>query len=330
MLQSDQTAAVAPSADLVAWSRLGSAYRPADLVDALEKGTLVEVQGMIRPAEDLALYRAEMAEWPGTDNVPPWRQARADWVEANDEFRREILYRLEDDGPLTSRDIPDTSLVPWRSTGWNNNRNVAMMLEMLAERGEVATVGRRGRERLWDLAERVYPDDPPVPAAEAVRRRNARRLRALGICRSRGPACSVEPLDVTDAGVPAVVDGVKGEWRIDPELLDQPFRGRMALLSPLDRLVYDRARMADLFDFDYQLEMYKPAAKRRWGYYALPILHGDLLVGKVDAATDTRARVLRINAVHEDVPFSPAMTTALDAEIDSLAECLGLEVCSAS
>ena len=101
--------------------------------------------------------------------------------------------------------------------------------------------------------------------------------------------------------------------------------GRAALLSPLDRLVFDRKRIAEIFEFDYQLEMYKPVAKRRWGYYALPILYGDRLVGKVDAAADQRAGVLRINAIHQDVEFSPAIRAAVDHEIDDLARFLELE-----
>jgi uncharacterized protein YcaQ len=327
LLQHDATAAVAPSADLVAWSRLGMSYSVQQLCDALREHRLIELRGMIRPAEDVALYLAEMAEWPGRDDVPGWRRARADWVRANDAFRRYILDRLECDGPLTSRDLPDTATVPWRSSGWNHNRNVAMMLEFLEQRGEVASTGlRRGRDRLWDLASRVYPDVPAVPVDEARQIRNARRLRSLGIARASGPECPVEPMDVgSELGEPAVIDGVQGQWRVHPEHVGQPFRGRAAVLSPLDRLVYDRKRMAEIFEFDYQLEMYKPAAKRRWGYFALPILYGDQLVGKLDATADHSAGALRIHAVHEDVDWTKAMAREIDEEITDLATWLGLE-----
>jgi uncharacterized protein len=121
-----------------------------------------------------------------------------------------------------------------------------------------------------------------------------------------------------------VVEGVKGQWRVDPELLDRAFTGRAALLSPLDRLVYDRRRMTELFEYDYQLEMYKPAAKRRWGYWALPILYGDRLVGKLDATADGKAGVLRVDAIHQDVPFNKAMTAAVQHEIKDLAHWLRL------
>jgi uncharacterized protein YcaQ len=325
-LQTDGTKAVAPSADLVAWSRLGAKYRPSDLAAALEQHTLVEFRGLIRPGEDLALYRAEQAAWRGGADGPGWRRAQARWVEANDAFRQYLLRRLEDDGPMTARDLPDTCAVPWTSSGWNNNRNTAMMLEFLELRGEVACTGmRRGRERLWDLASRVFPDGPTVPIEEAFRRRNERRLPSLGIARPDGPECPVEPMDVVDVGEPAVIDGVKGEWRVDPAQLGRPFTGRAAILSPLDRLVYDRKRMVEIFEFDYQLEMYKPAAKRRWGYFALPILYGDRLVGKLDATADRKAGVLRIHAVHQDVEWPKRMAVAIDREITDLARWLELE-----
>jgi uncharacterized protein len=326
LLQIDPTAAIAPNADLVAWSRLGSPYSPADLELALENRTLIELRAMIRPSEDLVLYRAEMAEWPGREPLRDWQVLRRDWVLANDVCRRDILDRLRTAGPLPSRDLPDKCQLPWASTGWTNNRNVTQMLELMASRGEVAVAGRKGRERLWDLASRVYPNNPAIPADEALRLRNERRLRALGIVRAQGPECPVEPLDVAEAGEPAVVEGVRGRWRVDPSLLGQPFSGRAALLSPFDRLIHDRKRTLELFEFDYQLEMYKPAAKRRWGYFALPVLYEDRLVGKVDATADPRGGVLRVNAVHEDVPFSKAMTAAISGEIKDLARWLGLDL----
>jgi uncharacterized protein len=187
-------------------------------------------------------------------------------------------------------------------------------------RGEVAIAGRLGRERIWDLPERVYPPDVVVPSADDAQRiRNERRLASLGIARQKTTALPLEPVDVGDAGEPAVVEGVKGEWRVDPAVLGAEFEGRTALLSPFDRLVYDRRRALELFDFEYTLEMYKPAAKRRWGYYALPVLHGDQLVGKVDATADRKASVLRVHAIHEDVRFTRAMTKAVQAELDELA-----------
>ncbi len=319
LLQIDPTAAIAPSADLVAWSRLGSAYQPAHLQVALERDrSLFEHGALVRPMSDLGLYLADAAVWP------PWERTR-EWLSGNDSFRRDILKRLKSSGPLTSRDIPDTSVVPWGSTGWTNNRNVTQMLECLMMRGEVAIAGRVGRERVWDLAERVYPADVVVPSVdEAGWMKNERRLASLGIARRKTTAMPVEPIDVGEAGEPAVVQGIKGEWRVDPAALGEDFEGRTALLSPFDRLIHDRARAQELFDFEYVLEMYKPAAKRRWGYYALPVLHHDRLVGKLDATADRKASVLRVHAIHEDLKFTRTMTKAVQAELDDLASWLGL------
>src|SRR5213079_612363 len=140
----------------------------------------------------------------------------------------------------------------------------------------------------------------------------------------------LEPIHVGDAGEPAVVVGVKDEWRVDPAALDVgDFEGRIALLSPFDRLIYDRLRAQELFDFEYTLEMYKPAAKRRWGYFALPVLHGDRLVGKVDAVADRKASVLRVNAIHEDVTFTSSMAKGVQVELEDLASWIGLDAMDA-
>jgi uncharacterized protein len=322
LLQVDPTAAIAPNADLVAWSRLGSSYDPVELTRALEQErTLFELDALVRPMDDLPLYRADMANWP------PWPKSRH-WLEQNDGFRRDILELLARSGPLPSREIPDTSRVAWPSTGWTNARNVTQMLEFLLMRGEAAISSRRGRDRLWDLAERVYPSEllaaPVIPVDEARRTRDERRLRALGVAREGDLAVPKDAVTVGDAGDAAVVDGVPGTWRVDPAALDQPFTGRTALLSPFDRLIYDRARTLQLFEFDYVLEMYKPKEKRRWGYFALSILHDDRLIGKVDAIADRKAGAFRVDAVHQDVPFTPSMTDGVDAELADLAGWLQL------
>ena len=232
-----------------------------------------------------------------------------------------LLDRLRDSGPTASRDIPDTSALPWTSTGWKNDQNVTQMLEFLAARGYVAIAGRRGKQRVWDLAERVFPADlldAAVPVDDARRIVEERRLHALGI---------IKPPVVT-VGDEVEVEGVTGTWRLDPgaaEVLDAAgFPGRTALLSPFDRLAHHRGRAAELFDFEYVLEMYKPKDKRRWGYFALPILHGDRLVGKIDAAADRAADALVVHALHEDVPFDAAIRDGVAAELGSLAGWLGL------
>ncbi len=116
-------------------------------------------------------------------------------------------------------------------------------------------------------------------------------------------------------------------WRVDPEALASTIpTTRTVVLSPFDRLVFERERLPALWDYEYALEMYKPAAKRRWGYFALPILHHDLLIGKVDATAEHDAGILRVDAVHEDDPFTPAMHEGVEQALADLGDRLGLEV----
>ena len=324
LLQIDPTAAIAPSADLVLWSRLGSTYDPAGLTRAIEhERTLVETVAFIRSTRDVPAVIAEARDAETHPSI-------AAWLETNESFRRDILALLEKKGPLLSRDIPDTSVEPWPSSGWTNNRNITKMLELLALRGVVAISGRKGRQRYWDLPERVYPADlPTLDLDTAVRQRNERRLEALGIARSGGMQYPGESPYVGDAGEEAVVEGTPGTWRVHPGYVGLPFQGRTALLSPFDRLIHDRVRAEQLFGFEYILEMYKPKEKRRWGYFALPVLHGDRLVGKLDATADRKAGTLVVNAIHEDVRFTKAMAAAVRAEVADLAAWLGLEVTGA-
>lgn len=331
-LQVDLTNVVAQHADLALWSRLGAAREPdlePDLEELLGDGALVEHQALLRPSEDIALFRADMDAWPGEPPLREWQEDLADWVAANDGCRREILALLRSEGPTAARDLPDSCEVPWRSSGWTNNKNVMKLLECMEARGEVAVASREGRERRWDLAERIHPGDPAVPGEQAHRTLAERRLRALGLARPRALEAWHEPYDVRDVGEPARVEGVRGLWRIDPRYVDgafEAFEGRTAILSPIDRLVFDRKRMEELFGFDYQLEMYKPVAQRRWGYWAMPVLDGDELVGKVDATADREAGVLIVDAVHEDGAWSSGRRKRVEAELAALGEWLDLDV----
>lgn len=320
-LQIDPTAAIAPNADLVLWSRLGSSYDPDDLVKAVEHDrTLVETVAYVRPLRDVPAVIAET-------NHAESHSFRARWLATNEPFRRDILAVLNKSGPLLSREIPDTSVEPWPSSGWNNDRNTTQMLEALAQRGQIAISGRKGRQRYWDLPERVYPSGlPQLDLETAIEQRNERRLAAIGIARTAGPVSPSESPYVGQAGEEAVITGVPGSWRVHPAYLGMPFSGRTALLSPFDRLVHDRVRTEQLFGFEYILEMYKPKDKRRWGYFALPILHRDRLVGKLDATADRKGGRLVVNAIHEDLPFSKTVTTAVRREIADLATWLGLVV----
>ena len=284
-LQLDPTAAIAPSADLVLWSRLGSSYRPDLLQQALEQErTLFEYNAVVRPMSDLRLYLADMA------TRPSYARGR-EWLRANDRFRRDILDRLGTSGPLMSRDIPDTSVVPWPSSGWTNDRNVTQMLELLGICGEIAVAGRIGRQRVWDLAERVYPADTPVvPAEEAHRIQNERRLRSLGIAREKGTAVPVEPNVVgrcrrASDGRGRARDVARGPTRRSASRSKDGLRCcRRSTACPMT----GRAR-SSCSTSSTSSRCTSPRRKRRWGYFALPILHHDRLVGKLDATADRKS-----------------------------------------
>jgi uncharacterized protein YcaQ len=202
------------------------------------------------------------------------------------------------------------------------------MLEILWAKGEVMIVGRDGQQRIWDLAERRLPvDEPRLPAAQVARRLMERQLRARGVARRRdlGIGMSGDRVPgeqrVFDAmlregvALPARVEGVKGDWFVHANLLDRPFRGRTVLLSPFDDLISDRARTEAMFDFLYRIEIYVPKAKRQYGYFVLPILHRDRLIGRVDPVFDRSARELRLNGVWAErgapAEAGPAVATAI-------------------
>jgi uncharacterized protein YcaQ len=292
-LQLDPISTVAPPQHLVLWSRLGP-YDVAELDRLLwvEK-KLFEWNAYIWPIEDLALVRARMRR--RRTGKYAWERRATEFLRRNARYRRYVLAELERNGPMLSRELDDHSVRTWESQGWYGSRNTAVMLDILHGRGEVAIVGRRNGQRLWDLAERWYPETETVSLREAERLRAEKRFRALGV-------------RLTRAG-----------WEAHPEVDDGPVPDdRVTFLSPFDRLVHDRDRAEALFGFRYRLEMYVPRAKREYGYYVLPILAGDRLVGRIEPRFDRTSRTLDVLGVWGDTP-------PLDEPLTSLVRWLGAE-----
>jgi len=278
-LQIDPISAVAPPQHLVLWSRLGDRYDRAELDRLLwEEKQLVEWRAFIYPADDLPLLRARMRTLP----TPAGRA----FLGENQSFKRYVLRELERRGPLLSREIEThRSRVDQARHEWWGARQMGLMLEILAGAGQVAVVGRRGNQRVWDLAERWYPETETVPRREAEQLIAEKRFRSLGVKLERGKLVA------------------------HPEAVDGSIPNRVALLSPFDRLVHDRARTEMLWSFYYRLEMYVPKAKREYGYYVLPILRGDRLVGRIEPVWDRKARKLTVNGVWWEPGVKPVPLT---------------------
>jgi uncharacterized protein YcaQ len=295
-LQMDPISTVAQPQHLVLWSRLTRFKR--DELDRLlwEKKKLFEWNAFIWPIEDLPLIRARMREPWGQYK---WQRWAKEFLEEQTKLRSYVLRELELRGPLLSRELehPDTRAGE-RYVWWGTRAQLTWMLELLHRRGLIAVAGRSGGQRLWDLAERWLPETETIPLAEARRELTEKRFRALGV--------KLE----------------KGRFVAHPDADAAPVPARTTFLSPFDRLVHDRDRAEALWDFRYRLEMYVPKAKREYGYYVLPILRGDRIVGRIEPVVDRKAAVLRVNGLWwEDGgrPFS------LDRPLRSLARFVGAE-----
>jgi uncharacterized protein len=293
-LQLDPISVVAPPQHLVLWSRLGR-FDPGELDRLLWKERkLFEWNAFIWPAEDLPLIRARMRERWGHYK---WQRWAKDFLKEQSKLKRYVLRELERRGPLLSRELEHAAAsADERYVWWGTRAQLTWMLELLHRRGMIAVAGRHGGQRLWDLAERWYPETETVPLAEARRTLAEKRFRALGVKLQRGRL------------VP------------HPDADERPLPRRITFLSPFDRLVHDRARAEALWDFRYRLEMYVPPAKREYGYYVLPILRGDRLIGRIDLVFDRKSGVLRVNNVWWEDGGRPI---SLDRPLKSLARFVG-------
>jgi hypothetical protein len=328
-LQLDPISAVARSHQLVLFSRLGP--YGLDQLDQLlwRDRALFEYWAHCASlvlTEDFALHQARMRAYPSGEGV--WSTRARKWIGDNARLKRYILGQIRRRGPLLSRDLEEAGLQPkaWVSTGWTSGRNISRMLDFLWLSGQIMVTARQGGQKVWDLAERVLPEWTPrekLREPEVTRRAIEHSLRALGVgaerhikyhfVRGRYPHFNEAMAELTrEKRIRGVeIKGWPGQWYLhadDEPLLDEsrlaPHAPRTALLSPFDNLIADRARTKLMFDFDFRIEIYVPPAKRKYGYYVLPILHGDQLIGRIDPQLDREAGCLRVNAVYAE-PGAP-------------------------
>ncbi|HEV7882959.1 MAG TPA: crosslink repair DNA glycosylase YcaQ family protein [Solirubrobacteraceae bacterium] len=344
-LQLDPVSAVARSPLLVLFARLGRVHEGTVERAAYERRMLFDAwahEASLVATADLPLHRWAMRTYLA---APTTRAARGRaFLGANAAFCDDLVAELRDRGPLRARELEDRSAEPWRHGWWTDEvsarQTVGRLLHLLWLTGRIGVARREAGERLWDVFERCVPPDAPATtladdAAEAAA--VLRAVRMLGVARPahvrahflrrRYPRLPETLAALTAAGSleRVQVQGLRGDWYAavaDLEGLTELAPGtRTAALSPFDNLLCDRARTAELFGFDHRLEIYLPAAQRRWGYYVLPILHRERLVARADAALDRDAGLLRVRALyHEpDVRRTPALDRAIEGALHRLA-----------
>lgn len=311
MLQIDTISVVARSPYFVLWSRLGD-YDPEWLDQHLAEGRLFEYwahEACFLPIEDYGLYRHRMLD----PAAMGWKYSET-WMRERAHEVARVLEHIRANGSARSSDFERTD---GKAGGWWEWKPEKRTLEVLFTAGHLMIARRHNFQRIYDLAERVHPawDDSRMPALPEVRREFVlRAVRALGVARAgwipdyhrtRRPHPDPAALAAQGALLVARVEGWDEPVYIHPDhgqALAQAAGGSLApslttLLSPFDPIVWDRRRALDLFGFDYRLECYTPAEKRRYGYFTLPILRRGALVGRVDAKAHRRAGVFELKSL---------------------------------
>ncbi len=338
-VQMDPTNVVARTEHLVLWSRLGQRYRREELDRLLWKDrSLFEYWAHIVPTSDYGVCKEIMRRYPDVSRGERTRRRYIrQWLKSNARLRRQILLQLRRKGPLCSRGMEGQASVAWRTGGWNDQKQkqVGRMLEVLWARGEIAVVGREGQQRVWNLAERwLPPNESKLHPKDVARMIVERQLRSRGIAKpsqfgfafdGRPPGWEKALEDAIQNGIaiPVKVEGLEGLWYAHKEILNRQFQPRTTLLSPFDDLISNRQRTLELFGFRYRLEIYVPPPKRKFGYYVLPILHGDRLIGRIDPLFDRSSGELRIKAVYAEEQAEHQIGAPVARAISELAAWLG-------
>ena len=260
------------------------------------------------------------------------------WVQKNERLRRDVLARLRRDGMLPITAFEDRSIDSWTSSGWTADRNVSQMLAFLMRLGEVAVGGRAGGKRMWTLARTWLPPVRPMAATAAARIATEHALRALGVATFKELRTAhalgwfvtpdaLEALQRDGIATQVHVEGLRGpHFALDSALRrPRPAPVRTTLLSPFDNLIIDRARTESLFGLRYRMEIYVPKHLRVRGFWAMPILHGDRLIGTVDPKVDRASGRLDVNSIllERDAPRDPETRRAIEEAVGDLAAFAG-------
>ncbi len=303
---------------------------------------------------DLPIHRWAMRTY--IERLPDAKRHVAEWLAANASFAAHVREALEAGGPLRASEIEDRSDAAWEWGHWtdevSSRQTIARMLDRLWMTGEIGIGDRLGIERRWDLLERCLPegalaaaDAEPLDPPELVHRAVLRAVGMLGVARAPhvnahftrrrypglgGPgAGALGELERRGELVRVEVADRRGPWWVLPERLEGvaelgPGR-RTVALSPFDNLLCDRGRAEELFGFDHRLEIYVPAAKRRWGYYVLPILHGERIVARADLKVDRGRDEPRLEVLSLHPEPGRRAPRAIDRALRSLAAWLGAD-----
>jgi uncharacterized protein len=314
VLQLDTISVVARSPYLVLFSRLGR-YEPAWLDELLAGGALFEYwahEASLLPIEDYPLLRHRMLQ----PEQLGWKYRPA-WVHENRHELDRVLAWIREHGAVRSADFVRTD---GGQAGWWEWKPEKRALEALFTAGELMVARRQGFQRVYDLRERVLPgwsDDALPDHDHAEAQLAAQAVQGLGIATARwvadyyrtdrrATAARVEQLAAEGGLLQARVDGWDEVAYVHPanrELARRAQAGSLrasltTLLSPFDPLVWDRGRAAAMFGFDYRLECYTPEAKRRHGYFVLPVLRRGAIVGRLDAKAHRRAGVFEVHSLY--------------------------------